>query len=343
MSGLRKADPVLLQRLIEESGVSYRQNKRSFIFTCPRCMKKDKLMMFKADGRFVCWVCAETSSFKGRPEFALVELLGLPFATIKEKIYGDLAEQTDASFFNLGLLDFYGDEPLPKELVEQQKGLAFPLDFYPLDHQFATKGREYVLGRGITMEMAKFYDLRYCPVQKRVIFPVKVGQKLLGWQARYILATEWEDEETGDLKKIPKILTTGKRDTVLMFQDRLVGSDHAIICEGPVDALKCHLAGGNVATMGKVVSQEQIQLVKRSGVRKIYLGLDRDAARETMKLATAFNDYADCGTGEMLEVYRLLPAPGYEDLGAMPPELVLEQFRSAPRVNASSLFLGLGA
>jgi hypothetical protein len=108
-----------------------------------------------------------------------------------------------------------------------------------------------------------------------------------------------------------------------------------------VDALKCHLAGGNVASMGKVVSSQQIALIKASGVRRVYLGLDRDAATETMKLAKAFSDYRDTGDGGMFEVYRLLPAPGYDDLGDMPPELVLEQFRSAPRVGAGSLLLDL--
>jgi hypothetical protein len=49
-------------------------------------------MMFKSDGRFVCWVCAETSGFKGRPEFALQELLGMSLSSIKEKIYGDSAD-----------------------------------------------------------------------------------------------------------------------------------------------------------------------------------------------------------------------------------------------------------
>jgi hypothetical protein len=336
-----RVDTEALKNLIEDSGVTYRQNRRSYIFTCPRCGKKDKLMMFKSDGRFICWVCAEISGFKGRPEMALFELLGLPFELIKDKIYGSSAAQTDTRAFSLSLRDFYDEDPPPPELVEHQRGLPWPLDFYPIDHPYSARGLEYVLSRGITMEVALHYGLRYCPVQKRVIFPVMVGEKLLGWQARYILATSWDDEEAGVTKTIPKILTTGKRDSVLMFQDNLVGSDHAIICEGPVDAIKCHLAGGNVATMGKVVSQQQIQIIKGSGVRKIYLGLDRDAGAETEKLARAFNDYLNCGTGEMYEIYRLLPADGYEDLGAMPPELVLECFRIAPRVSAGSLFLSL--
>jgi hypothetical protein len=335
-------DPGALQRLLEDSGVAFKQNRRSYIFTCPRCSKPGKLNMFKADGRFVCWVCAETSNFRGRPEFALVELLGLSMKEVRARIYGDqYLEEVQPDFFRLCLRDFWAEEDTPADLQQQVRGLTWPLDFYPVDHPHARRGLEYLQGRGISLELAQAYGLRYCPIQKRVIFPVTIGEKLVGWQARAIFDTDWEDEE-GNSRSAPKILTTGKRDSVLMFQDRLVGSDHAIICEGPVDALKCHLAGGNVATMGKVVSPEQIQLIKGSGVRKVYLAQDRDAATETMKLTQVFDDYLD-ETGARYELYRLLPAPGYEDLGDMSPEQVLQQFLVAPRVIPGQLFLGLGA
>lgn len=343
MSLGRKADAAALQRLIEDSGVSFRQNKRSYIFTCPRCSKKDKLMMFKSDGRFVCWVCAEDSGFKGRPEIALRELLGMPLARIKEKIYGDSALAVDANYFELTLWDFYGDEKPPEDLLKEVKGKSWPLDFYPVDHQYAAKGLEYLVGRGISLELAMQYRLRYCPAQKRVIFPCYVGDKLLGWQARYILPHEWIDEETGEKMKVPKILTTGPRDEVLMYQDRLAGSDHAIVCEGPVDGIKCHLLGGNVVTMGKVVSRRQIEIIKGSGVKRVYLALDLDAGTESMKLLEAFNDYIDCDTGEMFEVYKLDPAAGYEDLGAMPLEAMPDQLGCAERIRPGQLFLGLQA
>jgi hypothetical protein len=145
------------------------------------------------------------------------------------------------------------------------------------------------------------------------------------------------------MRKIPKILTTGPRDTVLMFQDRLATSDHAIICEGPVDALKCHLVGGNVATMGKVVSSRQIEIIKGSAAsRKSTWPWTWTPATETMKLLKAFNDYVDTGDRAMFEVYSSSQLPGYEDLGAMPVEAMPRQLCSAA-APAGSLFLDLGA
>lgn len=325
--GFRKVDPGALARFIEDSGATFRTTKRSYVFSCPRCGKKDKLMMFKEDGRFVCWVCAESSGFKGRPEFALTELTGHSLKDIRKQIYGDSFEQLPSDYLNIQFRDFFeGDEP--DEIATRQRPKMWPLDFYPVDHPHAARGLEYLQSRGIDRELAMSYDLRYCPVQKRVIFPIKVGGKLYGWQARAIFSTEWEDEN-GEAKKAPKILTTGDRDVQLMFQDRLVGMKHAVLCEGPVDALKCHLAGGNVATMGKVVSTAHLGILRNSGIERLYLAQDPDAATETMKLALAFPD---------ITLYRVLPPEGYEDLGAAPLELVRDQIFKAERIIPGQVF-----
>lgn len=330
---IQAANPEALKKLIEDSGVSYRTNKRSYIFTCPRCQKPGKLMMLKESGRYICWVCAETSAFKGRPEFALRELLGMDIKRLQELLYGTggAAALDPEGLFQVSLHDFYGDDPVPQDVQEQVKGLRFPLDFYPIDHKHSANGLKYLEGRGIPLDVAKEYGLRYCPVQRRVIFPIQVGPKLVGWQARAIFDTSWEDDQ-GFIRSAPKILTTGPRDAVVMFQDNLEGSDHAIICEGPVDALKCHLAGGFVATMGKVVSERQIEIVRRSGVKKVYIALDPDAGSEAMRLTRAFAD---------MRLYRLLPARGFKDLGEMTAEGVLRQFQEAPRIYPGMLFTGL--
>lgn len=334
MAGFRKVDPNALLRLLEESGIDFRTTKRSYVFTCPRCNKSEKLMMFRNDGRFICWICAELNGFKGRPEYALSELLGMTLRQVQEKIYGTQYTLDEDLGFSVNLADFFeDDEEVSQELIQLTRGIQYPLDFYPIANEFSLRGRSYLDSRGIPVDIATAYDIRYCPVQQRVIFPIKVGEKLLGWQARAIFKTRIEDEETGEVREIPKILTTGRRDT-LMFQDRLAGSDHAILCEGPVDALKCHLVGGNVASMGKVVGPQQLQIIRGSGVKRLYLGLDPDAATETMRIVREI--------GWELEMYRLLPAPGFKDLGEMTMEGVAKQFYHAPRVLPGQLFLHLG-
>lgn len=326
-------DPDRLQKFLEESGLSYSTNRRSYIFTCPRCSKRNKLFMLKADGRFICWTCGD-SGFKGRAEFALSAMTGLSPASIRKTLHGQDVMQDLAveGYFQIHLQDFYDPgEAIEDEILESQVSKNFPLDFLPIDHFMAVRGLTYLQKRDIDLELARFYGLHYSPVARRVIFPIRSGDKLLGWQARAVFNTEVIDQD-GKKIKIPKILTEGDRNT-LMFLDRLAGSEHAVICEGPVDALKAHLCGGNVATMGKIVSRTQIDIIKGSGVRKIYLALDPDAAAETAKLVKEFADF---------EVYRLLPPKGCKDLGECTLEEVKRQFDSAPRIYPGQLFLHFG-
>lgn len=318
----------VLKELIESGGLPYRQNSVSFIFRCPRCRKKDKLYIRKGDGRFVCWVCAESSSFKGKAEFALAELLEKPLSEIKNALYDSVTPVETHIELHIG--DFGSVE----EMEDVYLSVPWPLDYYPIAHPHSARGLEYLNGRGIDLALAEKYDIRYCPKDRRVVFPVEVGGALLGWQARTILPTTMYNED-GEKIMIPKALTSkslvkGKH---LMFQDRLIDSPHAIICEGPIDAIKADLCGGNVATLGKAVSAEQIDIIKKSGVQKVYIALDPDASAEAKKLRDSFFG---------LEIYRLLPSSGYDDLGDMSTEEVHDQFLKAERFdNTGKLFFFL--
>lgn len=330
-------DPKELSALIRESGVSFKETTRSFIFDCPRCNKRDKLYMLKSDGRFICWVCAD-DNFKGRAEYALTELVGLTITELRKRLYG-LDAPAGQAFLSIDLSEWFGEEE-SDEIVGGFAPLAtveWPYNYYPIDHTFSARGRAYLEGRGLDLALAMAYDLRYCPPERRVAFPVKSNGLLLGWQARAIGRTEWWDEDEERMVRIPKILSSEslgeKRDRVLMFADRLAGSPHAVLCEGPVDALKAHLCGGNVATMGKVVQRNQLALIRNAGIGRLYLALDPDAASETARLVREI--------GTDMECYQILPPPGREDLGDCTLEEVHEAFLSARRVTSANLFIYL--
>jgi hypothetical protein len=333
-------DPNELRAIIRESGVSYKETTRSFVFQCPRCGKADKLYMLKTDGRFICWVCANDTNFKGRAEYALTELVGISIRDLRKRLYG-LDLPAGQTFLALDTSDWFDTDENADEIVGEvylpMQRVEWPVDFYPIDHDFAVKGRAYLAARGIDVALAMAYGLRYCPPQRRVAFPVTHDGKLVGWQARYIGATDWWDDDLGKMIRIPKILSSEslaeKRDRVVMFSDRLTGSAHAVLCEGPVDAIKAHLCGGNVATMGKVVHRNQIELIRNAGINKIYLALDPDAASETARLVR------DLGTE--VECYLILPPPGRSDLGEATPEEVYEAMRLASRVTSGHVFIFL--
>lgn len=313
--------PEALKTLLEKSGVSYGQNAHSFKLECPRCGKKDKLWILKKNGHFVCWHCKETENFKGRCELALTEALGQSLEDVRAKLYD--GGVPPGNLLEVDLRDF--EEPQASEIPVLTE-IDWPVDSAPCSSNAGKKGSDYLLNRGITLDMMELYELRYRPSQKRVLFPVIMNGKLYGYQGRATYPTEGT--------KIPKILTSEgmRREFSLMFHDRLLGSRHAVICEGPVDALKAHKCGGNVATMGKAVSKSQIDIIRKLGIDRIYLGLDPDAADETARLAHDLGD---------LETYVLLPPDGKKDLGECTTDEVYEQFRSARPLTAHSLIFSL--
>lgn len=329
--------PERLEKFMKESGLSYHESGQSYIMACPVCNKKDKLYIRKTDGEARCWHCYRTPNDPGgKPEFCLSLLMGQTLGEIKSRLYKwQAAPETGGRIALKGLFpaDEASDELYtPGELPE----IDWPFGTYPLDDDFYSKrGVAYLEGRGIPRDVALEYDIRYWTTQRKIVFPVKIHGRLVGWQWRTIDKTDpIEVERGGELKVIKPLKTLTyeflPRDRAIMFHDRLLGSKHAILSEGPVDALKAHLCGGNIATMGKVISDGQLDLIAAAGVERIYCALDPDAVEDTAQLVRKRG---------LQEMYWMeIPKP-YEDQGQMPMEEVLDLFHSAKRVFATNVFV----
>jgi DNA primase len=299
-----------LKEFIEKGNVAFKEGNVSFIFTCPKCSKDRKLYIRKSDGKFVCFVCREKDNYFGKAEYALSDLYGMPIDAVRKEIYD---QNQDIA---IDFLDFTLTNPFQEDEIEEE----FEFDLPPPEVQYTNgivtssnpqfeRGRRYLIDvRGLTEDIIKHYDLRYNTVWNTVVFPVNVNGRLLGWQERGI---------TNNFKYTLKGF---QKEKTLMFHDNLNGSDHAILCEGPVDALKTHLCGGGVASMGKGVSPAQLDIIKGK-VKKLYIALDPDASEEIYKLAKYMSDYVD--------VFIMTPVEGKKDLGECTLEEVYEQFKKA--------------
>lgn len=341
-------DQQALATLIKNSGIPFRENATSYVFTCPRCEKKDKLAMYKDSGGFVCYYC-RVNGFKGRAEYALTELLGTHIGEIRKKIYGSDVPPT-LDYLDIQLEDVWGEDedsmPPPAVAIQAQE-VSWAPDFVGIDQPEAfVKGARYLHSRGLTPEHVRTYDIKYSPVDQRVVFPVKVGGKLLGWQARYIQATERWDAMQERVIRTPKILTSqsliGKGQRWLMFQDRLEGSEHCVLTEGPITAIKAHKCGGNVASMGKAVSVHQLEIIRRQ-CKKLYIALDPDAGEQIARLVSDLYDD--------MEIYLLQPPQNFldldssendRDLGDMSQDDVYELFRAAKPEPRGKIYISLG-
>lgn len=320
-----------VQNILQEAGVRFKSSSRSFILTCPQCSKSEKLYIRKSDGRFICFYCKEINNFSGKCEFALSALTKLSINEVKKRLYGDFFDTFNSPYIevNLNPRDFLDDDE-----IEIGSEIVLPIvSFSPdiIDIADSKAGTEYLESRGISLLLAKKYKLKYDVSGKRVVFPISYRNELYGWQGRYIGKEEYWDEETETVVKIPKAITTGglKKDKVLMFRDNLLGSEHCVLCEGPIDGLKADLCGGNVVTLGKIVSKFQLDLIRKSGVKKIYLALDPDAAKECRGIIQSMGD---------LELYDMRPTQA-SDIGKMSLESVKELFDSAQKVDSSKIFV----
>ena len=306
----------VIQNILDEASVRYKTNARSFIVDCPRCGKTDKIYIDKDDGHYICWVCAEIDGFKGgNPVRALSTLTGLREDEIRSSLYG-----LEAANRRLVGIDVDLEDVFPSFKATQPEPLELSVDMIPIGAAAAVDGQQYLLGRGVPIQIATAYGIRYWPRFRRIIFPLMVNGTCYGYQARMI-----DPQQDGDVK----ILSSRNlpRKQIVMFADRLVGQTHAVVTEGPFDALKAHLLHGNVATLGKHITTQQLEFIKSYGISKIYFALDTDALGGIAKLAY------DCG----VEAYLLRVPPGREDLGDSLPGEVLEQMKNAEPIRSGFL------
>jgi 5S rRNA maturation endonuclease (ribonuclease M5) len=177
------------------------------------------------------------------------------------------------------------------EPVEQIPAIEWPLPgVFSIDSAGFPDGATYIQSRGLAADVAKQYGIMYGPpssilhpsyLHRRVFIPIMRNGVCLGFQARAIDRVSDKDRMRNN--------EGFHRDRLIMFEDRMRTADHVIICEGPFDAIKFHKAGGNICTMGKVVTAKQLEIIKSYKPQKVYLALDADADVEIMQLAKAFS------------------------------------------------------
>ena len=294
-----------LMDIIKTGGLDFKEGAVSFILSCPRCNKSRKLYIHKNKGMWICFRCSD-EGFKGRkPEFILHELYGTPLEELKAILYGNYQENLPRRCIQLTMPSI--EEEFEEELIET----TWNPNFVDFDSPLFDRARDYLINkRGLREEHIQFYNIKYNPAWRTVVFPVVFDGVLYGWQERSVI-----DSFKYTLKGF-------KKERILMFQDRLSNSEHAILTEGPLDGLKCHILGGNVCSMGKGVSTAQLKILKNM-VKRVYVGLDPDATKELNRVCREL-----CGD---VEVFVLQPPMGRKDLGECTEEEILNQFHCAEK------------
>jgi Zn ribbon nucleic-acid-binding protein len=260
--------------IIEEEGLSYKERQRTIYTMCPQCNQDDKLSILKDNGATICY--RGSCNFKGWFEDWLSLTAQISTKEARERFRGQ-ARMTS-----------YDIEEDEEEAPKGPEPIEWPLDYLvPIGSQIYPEGRQYLEGRGIPQAVAERYGILYAPDLatrqlwgRRVYIPIIRSGKVYGFQARAI------DPVPSNLRMLNN--EGFPRAFMLMFEDKIKACDHVIICEGPITALKFDRCGGNVATMGKVVTEGQLEIIRASRPKRVYVALDDDAAPEIMKLVKQF-------------------------------------------------------
>jgi hypothetical protein len=334
----RKLNVEALVDFLRTEGLVFTDGRNSWVLDCPIC-GKHKWAIKKTDGYSKCYHC--DIEFRGWADYTIAKALKRDRKDLSRLFYGAVftTSATEEVSENERWVDHWSE--MTEEDVEVSEVRSWPpeilpgLSHYELDSELGAPGLEYLESRGVSLELAKKYGIKYDTANERVVFPIIIDGVLRGWQGRLIRKVAYIDKKTGRKKELPKALTEGEvGGKCLIFQDRLNGSSHGIIAEGPMDALKLDLCGGNTATMGKSVTKDQLDIyVKHYRLRKLYVGLDDDAGAEVERIARELSWYKD------VKVFRLTSAPGREDLGEGTLEENLEMFRSARPIKTGQAFV----
>lgn len=289
-----------VEKIFPEVIPSMASGHMEFVVHCPRFHKKGgryKMSINADTGAYICHDCGHTGS-ANRDFFDKSSQFFAGMKINRAKVEHNYANDYWAK------KEIWADDiPSPGKMVE----ISTLNEGHPV--------WEYLNSRGIASQDVSDFGLKYCTAGNynfsakmgttagRIIFPVVMAKKLVGWQARQIervegnakLVWQGEDLEWRSFGKItspddgswrwedagvPKYYTCPgmQRSRALFnFDKAKLSKGYVIVTEGPVDALK--VGSQAVATFGKKLTRDQIRILS-SNWPKILMILDSEIDTE---------------------------------------------------------------
>jgi hypothetical protein len=252
-----------------------RGSRDEYLLTCPEC-GKPKLAVNVRRRAWRCFTCNDA----GRDAASLVSKL-------EQLLWKDaIAVVLSGHHRPIGPIDrvdhkLGGESPRPRSWIPRAR--PWPEGFEPVGNHSAVgqAGLSYCHERGIPEYVAQAMALGVCGrgrFRNRLVFPVldSAGRLVFYqgramWQPRayerHIKTLSPRLDADGELAGAGDVLLN------LSFVSR-EGVDSVLVTEGPVDC--AHAWPDAVATFGKHLSDRQIELLMRSGIKSLDLCYDQD-------------------------------------------------------------------
>ena len=251
---------ITLTNSVLGKGHSTARNNQAY--KCPFCNHhKPKLEInfsenTKGENPWHCWVCNK----KGKKLATLFKQVGAP----SEK----LSELSSLVKSNI---------PLGDAVTETRK-IHLPKEFIPL-HSISPNdvtgkhALKYLKSRGLTKEDILRYNIGYCES---------------GRYANMVIIPSYD--ENGDLNYFVSrsFISSNKLNPavskdIIGFEFFINWHSPIVLCEGAFDAIA--VKRNAIPLFGKIVSKKLMQKIVTNDVKKVYIALDKDAIKDTLKLS----------------------------------------------------------
>lgn len=321
-----------VEKYFNQKKIRYTQNTTEWIIrTCPFCggtsnrggkQHVNKLYISKDTKQFFCQICQAGA---GQNLIHLIaEFEDDTYNSAYERIRGKIPRLPDLIDESKDILvDGSSPKSYTKVIKYDLPSIDLPPNFYNFcrPHKLNLDGFYYLKSRGIdNVNLIRAFDLRYCPEMQRVIFPVYINGKVVGWQGRDI-TNKWQSE-----RSYPKALTSkGFYKSRMLYGYHLVEDKRSVmITEGPIDAIKGYLCNA-VAVFGKTLSETQLELLKKMpNLKEITVALDPEETQSTSTMCKKLVPFFDVYTIEI---------PKDTDIGDYTPEQVERFYTNRSRYN----------
>ena len=246
----------------------------NYAYTCPKKHHRSAKLEVNCDsssshfGNFSCWGCGD---FKGKNVIPLLKFVGAPIANIQEA--KDI----------LKVKSYYNEE-------ETYQAITLPKEFKNFNNTpTSRRAIKYLKSRRITQNDIDKYGLGYCEsgiYKNMIIIPSYDSAGNLN----YFMTRSFEEDPYRKTKN-PNI----SKD-IIPFELYINWDLPLVICEGPFDVMA--IKRNAIPLLGKIIQPTLMKKIVTSKVRKIYLALDEDAMKLSLRFAEKFMD-------EGKEVYLL--------------------------------------
>lgn len=301
-----------LESFLNKHSLEYKESGSNFILKeCPECANTNwKFGISKNNSHlshcFVCGVGFNIFQF-------IMALEDVNYQKAKQ-----IFEGTDIKVIKLNNLEPKTINFGKKNIIA--KNMNMEVVEFPQEFKKLIKHIPYTIKRKINLNVIHDFNLHYCESGEwtnRLIIPVYFHGSLVGWQGRDI---------TG--KSFLKIKSNKnfKKSHFIMNYDTALERKIGILCEGPFDAMHAQMVSRKIsafAIMGKELSQKQLNLLLKTKLKTIFIGLDPDFPENVLKTAKVLNDFF---------TVRILNIPQGKDLGELNPNQIKELIKQATLV-----------